>query len=173
MTNTLWAIVAMGSIIPIPQGLDYSMFLILCLFYVFGSGINIAIRADYAFHSAVNCYPTRLSFLTQNYVAILIRVFFYDFALFYLWSLHPTWVASIASFFQVPSNIADWLTLPVNAGTAVLAGWSLDVLLDKIQSWIAGSDKPWISWANILFQGRVPQYNPAVVDTSKLPPEKK
>lgn len=159
-----------GTIIPLPPGLSYSLYGILVLGYLVGAEFNLMLRAGFAYRSNINCYPTRRSFYTKNWDTILIRVFLYGFGLFYLWTLHPDWITIVAVFFKVPQSLANWLTFPVTLGTAVGAGFVIDVLLDSAQSIVANlvATRPYLSFLNMLVRGRIPEYNPRIVNTELL-----
>jgi hypothetical protein len=150
----------------LPDGLTFGLFLLLSLGYLIGAAFNILLRAGYAYRSKVNCYPTRLSFLIENWDTIVIRVFMYGYGAFYLWTLHPNWVEKIALSFGAPAWMAGWLTVPVGIGSSVGFGFLIDVLLDTVQSVVAS--RPYLSFLNIFVRGRVPAYNSGVVDTQKL-----
>lgn len=161
-----------ASILPLPLPLVlYKWLVIFCLF---GMGLNVLLRSDYAKASGVNTYPTRWSFVARNWVAILIRIFPWGLGLFYVWTLHPEWATVVAKFFKVPDWLANWMTFPVNVPVSFGLGFMIDVLLDKVQAWTAtATDNKYLSWLNTIFQGRLPQYDAAVVDVAKLSPERK
>lgn len=173
-------LVVPGEILPLP--LPFILYKWLVIFYLIGYLLAVLLRADYARFSGVNKFPTRWSFIERNLVTILIRLIPWDTTVFYLWTIHPEWPTKIALFLKVPDWLANWFTLPVNAGTALIAGFVIDIAFDKVQNWTAlinqyTKDIPGASWVgkalNILFQGRLPQYDEAVVDTSALSPERK
>lgn len=162
-----------ATILPLPLPINlYVWLLVACLL---GMGLNILIRADYAKSSGVNIYPTRWSFVTRNWVTIIIRIFPWGLGAFYGWTMHPEWLTVIAKFFKVPDYLANWMTFTVNIPMSLGLGFVIDVLIDKVQSWAALTKDggPWISWLNTIFQGRLPQYDSAVVATEKLSKERK
>lgn len=150
----------------LPAGLTFALFMLLSLAYLLGAAFNILLRAGYAYRSKVNCYPTRWSFVTENWDTILIRVFVYGYLSFYAWSLHPELVAKIAMAFAVPSWIAGWLIVHVSIASSFGYGFIIDRILDSLQSAIA--DKPYLSFLNMFVRGRVPAYNSGIVDIEKL-----
>lgn len=159
-----------GTIIPLPPGLTFALYGILTIGYLIGAEFNLMLRAGFAYRSQVNVYPTRRSFYTKNWDTILIRVALWGYGLFYIWTLHPDWLSISAVFFHVPKSIADWLTFPVSLGTAVGAGFVIDVILDSAQSIAAfvAKDRPYLSWLPAILGGRIPEYNPRVVNTKLL-----
>lgn len=162
-----------ATILPLP--LPFILYKWLLLFCLVGMILNVLLRADYAKSSSVNVYPTRWSFVTRNWVTILIRIFPWGFGIFYAWTIHPEWLTVIAKFFKVPDWMANWMTFPVNVPVSLGLGFVIDVGLDKVQSWAAMTkDGPWyVAWLNTVFQGRLPQYDAAVVIVEKLAPDRK
>lgn len=159
-----------ATIIPLPPGLTFSLYGILVVGYLIGAQFNLLVRAGFAYRSDVNVYPTRRSFYVKNWDIILIRVFLWGFGLFYIWTLHPDWLALTAVFFHVPKDVAGWLIFPVSLGTSVGAGFVIDVVLDSAQSIAAfvAKDRAYLSWLPAILGGRIPAYDPRVVDVKLL-----
>lgn len=154
-----------STVVPLPPGITYGLYALLSFGFLIGTSFNQVLRAGYAYRSNVNCYPTRWSFYSQNWDTIIIRVF-YGYLAFYAWSLHPDWVSLIAKSCGVAEGVSNWLTFPVTLATSIGFGFGIDVLLDSTQSLIAS--KPYLSFLNIFIRGRIPTYNPRVVDTKLL-----
>lgn len=160
----------MNSVFQLPQGLTPALFALISLFYFIGTGFNILLRAGFAYRSDVNVYPTRFSFVTKNWDTILIRVCVYGFGFFYAWTLHNDLPTKIAEAFGVAAGIATWLTVPVGLGSSGGFGFIIDVLLDSLQSVVAST--PWLKWANVVIRGRVPTYDPRVVNLALIQQQK-
>lgn len=171
-TAVLMLIEVPATIIPLP--VPFTLYKWLTLACLFGMLLSVLLRADYAKSSSVNTYPTRWSFIARNWVTILIRVCPWGLGAFYYWTIHPETLTAIAKFFKVPDYLANWMTFPVNVLTALGLGFVIDIMLDKVQAWTAAAkDNPYLSWLNTIFQGRLPQYDAAVVAVDKLAPERK
>src|SRR6266704_1339641 len=123
----------------------WQAWLLLVLFFLIGIGMHVLLRAGYAYRSAVNPYPTRRAFVRKHWDTILVRTFLNSW-LFWLWVSHPDLVSRIASALGVSAAIADWLTVPVSLGTAVMFGFFVDVFLDSVQSIVAKI--PQLAWLN-------------------------
>jgi len=161
-----------ATIIPLP--VPFELYKWLTLACLFGMGLNILLRADYAKHSMVNLYPTRWSFVCRNWVTIIIRICPWGLGAFYYWTVHPETLTVIAKFFKVPDWLANWMTFPVNVLTSLGLGFAIDIGFDKIQAWSASvKDNAYLSWLNTIFQGRLPQYDEAVVDVANLSEDRK
>lgn len=165
MFSSLVDSVVYATVVPLPPGVTYALYGLLSLGYLVGTSFNLILRAGFAFRSNINCYPTRWSFYSQNWDTILIRLF-YGYLAFYAWSLHPDWISWIALKFYVSQGIANWLTFPVTLATSMGFGFGIDVVLDSLQSVVASTS--WLSWANVFIRGRVPTYDPRVVNTQLL-----
>ena len=156
----------MEGIFPLPPGLTLGLFGILSFAYVVGAAFNVLLRAGYAARSKVNVHGSRLDFLTTNWDTILVRVCMWGFGAFYFWSLHPTILKTIASGFNMPDWLSNWMIFPVNVATSAAFGFFIDVALDSLQSVIAS--KPFLAPLNVLVRGRVPVYDSNVVDVQAV-----
>lgn len=147
----------------------------LSLAYLIGTIFHLLMRADLAYKSKVNKIPNRRCWFANYWVSILVRVCFWGYGIFRLWIAHPEWPSKVAMAFGVPDYIANWLIITPTLGASVGAGFFIDVVLDYAQVFVGLLTKKFPMFGVIakIIQAQVPQYDPDVVDVTKVEEEDK